>query len=129
MELYTDAARGDEVVGLGWEIILSDEKREGNRYIEATHTSMEAEYYALIDGLRHARRHGTDEIAVFVDCKPLVKKMRVPDTDKDWYDRRQGCHRLLNKFDRWELDWTPRSTNSSADRLAYQALESGRRKI
>lgn len=126
MRLYTDAARDDEVVGLGWEIVLSDETIEGRRSFEGSHTSMESEYYALLDGLRHARRHGTDEIEVFVDCKPLVEKMRVPDEDRDWYDRRQGCHRLLNKFNDWSLEWTPRSSNTNADRLAYEALEEGR---
>jgi len=126
MRLYTDAARDGEVAGFGWEIITSDGSIEGNRYISDDCTSMEAEYYALLDGLRYARRHGTGEIEVFSDCKPLIEKMRVPDDDEDWYKRRQGCHRLLNKFDSWELEWTPRSSNSNADRLAYEALEAGR---
>jgi probable phosphoglycerate mutase len=128
MELYTDAARDDAVAGMGWVIILdSGEKIEDRRYVYGTYTSMEVEYFALLDGLRYARRHGTGEITVFSDCKPLIQKMRVPDgNDDEWYKRRRGCHRLLNKFDSWELEWTPRSSNSNADRLAYEALEDGR---
>jgi len=127
MKVYTDAARDDEVAGMGWVIVLDDgETIEGNRYMLGDYTSMEAEYFALLDGLRYARRHGS-EVEVFCDCEPLVEKMRVPDAySNDWYDRRRGCHRLLRKFDSWELEWTPRSSNSNADRLAYEALEAGR---
>jgi len=126
MRLYTDASCDGEIAGFGWEIIISDYSIEGNRFIFEDCTSMEAEYYALLDGLRFARRHGTDKIEVFSDCEPLIEKMRTPDSNKEWRDRRKGCHRLLNKFDTWELEWTPRSTNSRADRLAYEALEKGR---
>jgi len=127
MKVYTDAARDDDITGIGWKIVLADNTVEGNRYLCGTYTSMQAEYFALLDGIRHAKRYGTDEIEVFCDCKPLVKKMRVPDTDKGWYDRRRGCLRLLNIFDAWELEWMPRAENSTADRLAFEALEEGRR--
>lgn len=128
MKVFTDAARDSEVSGMGWEVILTGgETIDGSRYLVGDYTSMEAEYYALLDGLRYARREGTEPIEVYCDCEPLLEKMRVPDTDSTWYDRRRGCHRLLNKFDSWDLNWTPRSHNSSADRLAYEALERGRR--
>lgn len=129
MRVYTDAARDSEVAGLGWEIVLNDGERiKNSRYLVGDHTSMEAEYFALLDGIRYARQHGTDRVEVFSDCKPLITKMRVPDgNSEDWYQRRHGCHRLLNKFDSWELEWTPRASNTTADRLAYEALERGRR--
>lgn len=126
MKLYTDAACDDNIVAMGWEIIFDGNVVEGNRYMVGDYTSMQAEYFALLDGLRHARRY-SDEVEVFCDCKPLIKKMRVPDgNSQDWYDRRRGCHRLLQKFDSWELEWTPRASNTRADRLAYEALEEGR---
>lgn len=127
VKLYTDGACDDEVTALAWEIRHEDGVEIGSRYMLGDYTSMEAEYYALLDGLRHARKYG-DEIEAFSDCEPMVQKMRIPDANnQDWYDRRQGCHRLLNKFDSWELEWTPRSQNTSADREAYEALERGRR--
>lgn len=126
MRLYTDAARDGDVAGFGWEIITDSGAFEGSRYSFDDCTSMEAEYYALLDGLRHARRQDEADIEVFTDCKPLIHKMEEPDADEDWCARREGCLRLLNKFDSWELEWTPRSSNSTADRLAYQALEEGR---
>lgn len=88
---------------------------------------MEVEYFALLDGLRHARDHNINHIDIFSDCRPMIKKMRVPDDDEDWYKRRRGFHRLANKFETWELEWTPRKSNGDADRLAYEALEEGRR--
>jgi ribonuclease HI len=128
MRVFTDAARDSEVSGMGWEVVLDDQENvEGSRYLIGDYTSMEAEYFALLDGLRHARRQDKREVEVYCDCEPLIEKMRVPDTNEVWYDRRRGCHRLLNKFDSWELEWTPRSGNSGADRLAYEALERGRR--
>lgn len=126
MKVYTDASRGEEIIGLGWNIVHDGVSIEQNRYMTGTYTSMQAEYFALLDGLRYARREQTGNVTVICDCEPLVQKMRVPDSDKDWYDRRQGCHRLLNKFDSWELKWKSRKYNDVADRLAYEALQKGR---
>lgn len=128
MRVYTDAARDSEVSGMGWEVITPDRSITGKRFVIGEYTSMEAEYFALLDGLRHARREDTGEVEVYCDCEPLIRKMRVPDTVEVWHDRRRGCHRLLNKFDSWDLEWTSRNNNSTADRLAYEALEHGRQK-
>jgi len=127
MRLYTDAARDGEVAGLAWHLNIDGESYSGKRFVTDGCSSMEAEYFALLDGLRHARRYSSGNIEVFTDCQPLVEKMNVPSSDKVWYERRRGCHRLLQKFDEWVLEWTPRSSNSRADRLAYEALEEGRR--
>lgn len=130
MDVYTDAARDDEVAAMGWVIVLEDGERiEDSRYLHGEYTSMESEFFALLDGLRFARRQDESTVCVYTDCEPLVEKMRVPDEDEDWFDRRRGCHRLLNKFEDWEMNWTPRSSNSRADRLAYEALERGRRDL
>lgn len=128
MWVYSDAARDDEVAGMAWEIILDDGSEvTGKRYLHGDYTSMEAEYYAMLDGLRYALREEHEIVKVRTDCEPLVEKMRVPDGySQTWYDRRRGCHRLLNKFESWEMKWTPRSSNTNADRLAYEALEEGR---
>lgn len=131
MKVYTDAARDDEISAMGWKIVLSDGTvHKDNRYLTGSFTSMEAEYFALLDGLRYAQYHDEAHVSVLCDCQPLIEKMRTPDGhDQDWYDRRQGCHRLLNKFDSWSLKWTPRSGNADADRLAYEALERGRQEM
>lgn len=127
MDVYTDAARDDDVAGFGWIIVLDDDIIEGNRYLIGNYTSMEAEYYALLDGLRFAKQQEGNHVDVYIDCQPLVQKMRVPDKKRIWHDRRRGCHRLFNKFDTWSLTWIPREKNERANRLAYEALETGRR--
>lgn len=127
MRVYTDAARDDEYSAMAWEIHVEGETYTGSRWLDGHYTSMEAEYFALLDGLRMAKRYGNGDVEIYCDCRPLVEKMRVPDGyNETWYQRRVGCHRLLNKFDDWELNWTPRSTNTEADRLAYEALEDAR---
>lgn len=126
--VYVDAARGDQCSGLGYTI--SGEKHlSGNKVMMGTYTSMEAEYHALTEALRVAsiKSESRECVEAYTDCKPLVDKMRVPDANsQDWYDRRQGCHRLLNKFDEWELECISRSRNEDAHELAREALFEGR---
>jgi ribonuclease HI len=128
LQIYTDAARDRQAIGTGWHIYVNGKNVDGSRYIIGEYSSMEAEYFALLDGLRLARREHTGKVEVFSDCKPLLKKMREPDEySQDWRDRRNGCIRLLEKFDSWNLEWTPRKSNDVADRLAFEALERARR--
>jgi len=131
MEIYSDASSDDNIAGLGWVIVLdSGEEISANTFLQGEYTSMQAEYFGVLYALRHAKKESTSHVDIYVDCEPLIEKMRVPDgKSEDWYKRRRGCHRLLNKFDSWELVWIPRSCNSDADRLAYEALEEGRNSI
>ena len=114
---------------MGWRIEHTNGVEEGNRYLVGSYSSMEAEYYALLDGLRYSKRFG-DEVTVFTDCEPLVRKMRH-DTNGDdvWHDRQRGCHRLLDKFDWWQLEWIPRGQNESANTQATIGLRHGRRSL
>lgn len=128
IELHVDAARGQQCSGLGY-VICGEVSLEGRRVLMGTHSSMEAEYYALVEGLRVASIESESRMMceAYTDCKPLTTKMRVPDANsQDWYDRRQGCHWLLNKFDKWELEHISRRTNSRAHELAREALFEGR---
>lgn len=130
MKIYTDGARDENVIGLGWVLDWDEGWVRDNRYMIGTFTSMEAEYYALLDGLRHAYYQTNEPIVVYIDCEPIIDKMRIPDAySNTWYDRRQGCHRLLNKFEDWEMEWIPRAKNTNANRMAYEALEAGRAEI
>lgn len=129
MKLYTDASRDDDIAGLGWVVTLDDGSViEESRYMLGEYTSMESEYYALLDGIRHSAKRPDTELAIHVDCQPLVNKMRYPDSDNElWERRRQGFLWLANKFDVWSIEWVPREANESANRLAFEALERGRR--
>lgn len=130
MHVYTDAARDDGIAATGWEIILdSGEVTEGNRYIYGDYTSMQAEYFALLDGTRHAIHHSSDSVRVVTDCEPLVGKMngQTHPLDDQWSRRRDVYQRLVRNFNDFGLSWVPRKTNIRADRLAYEALERARR--
>lgn len=126
--VHTDASRGDQCSGLGY-VLSGQIETSGNMVLMGTHTSMEAEYYALIEGLRIASIESDDRsgVVAYTDAKPLVTKMREPDgNSQDWYDRRKSCHWLLNKFDSWELEYVPREHNEDAHQLARTALFEGR---
>lgn len=90
---------------------------------------MEAEYHALIEGLRIAsiESNSRSRIDAYVDVEPLTTKMRRPDSKSaDWRDRREGFLWLANKFDEWELKHIPRGANENAHNLAREALFKGR---
>ena len=126
--LHVDASRGEFCSGIGY-VMTGSVEHEGCKTLEETMTSMEAEYYALVEGLRLAAMLSEDceGIDAYVDVKPLVTKMRRPDGKSEvWRTRRRGCHWLLNKFDSWELSWQPRSKNGKAHDLAQTALDDGR---
>lgn len=129
--IYSDAARDDAISGLGY-VIEGEVTIEGKRFLTGHYTSMEAEYHALTEALRVASINSEDReyVEAYTDCQPLVTKMRVPDgNSEDWYDRRRGCHRLLRKFDDWSLEYTSRSANEDAHRLAREALFEGRESL
>lgn len=126
VRLYTDGARDGDVVAMGWVIETMNGVEQDHRYMHGDYTSMEAEYFALLDGLRHARRFD-DEVMVFTDCDPLVRKMRDSDRSDDvWHDRKIGCDRLLDKFEWWQIKWIPREQNEDANTQATIALRKGR---
>lgn len=129
--VYSDAARGDHVSGLGY-VIEGEVSIEGCKFIVGDYTSMEAEYHALMEALRVAAAESSSmtKVEAYVDVEPLVTKMRVPDGySQDWFDRRAGCHRMLNKFDDWKLECISRKHNGDAHDLARCALFEGREKV
>jgi len=90
---------------------------------------MEAEFYALAEGLRVASVHSNSReyCEAYSDCQPLVDKMSGNERRRgDWEDYYDSCHWLLNKFDDWELNNCRRDLNEDAHELARQALTEGR---
>lgn len=135
MKLYTDASRSEGVTGIGYVIILkTGTELQGKHYIEEQYTSMEAEWYAFMQGLDIAQENITnydDEIEAVVDCHPLVEKIREPNDmyDDTWYEYRKQALAALMEFDEWDMVWEERKAtemNEKADRLAREALWEGR---
>lgn len=128
LTVYTDAARDDTVTGIAY-VISGEVNLEGCRSMEGNYTSMDAEYHALMEGLRVASQASRSNTGVtaYVDVKPLISKMQTPDEKSElWRERRIGFNRMVGKFDEHDLEWIPREQNRRADELAREALFEGR---
>ena len=84
----------------------------------------EAEYKALIEGLKLARRHGIGQIRVFLDSALVVNTV-----NGDWNLKAEHLKDLLTKacdlieeFADIKVCWVPREMNLEADNLASRAL-------
>jgi len=147
MIVFVDASVDERVVGLAWVIQHSGSTHSGTKHIYRDHTSVEAEFFAVIEGLRHAKQYEDNYVVLFTDCQPVIEKLeqarslqtesestdsvRLNDeyVSRKWEKRSKSCTRLCEKFESCELRWKPRESNQDADRLAYEALERGRRKL
>jgi ribonuclease HI len=128
LRLFTDgAARGNPgPAGLG--VVIEDEngmRLQGLvRYI-GTATNNQAEYLALIEGLRAASEWKPDRLEVFLDSKLVVEQM------KGRYRVKNGSlaalHRqareLLENFPEVTIAHVAREKNRGADALANRAID------
>lgn len=114
--------------GIGY-IIEGDIDVADNRTIYGSYTSMEVEFYALVEALRIAsQRFESDTRAIaYTDAKPLRDKMCDDERHRDeWQTYYDSCHWLLGKFAEWEIRYVPRGGNADAHELARRALHEGR---
>lgn len=90
-----------------------------------TATNNEAEYQALIHGLRFALEQGARAVRVFSDSQLVVRQ--VAGTYRVKHPGMVPLFReatgLLRRFARWSLEHVPRERNGEADRLANRALD------
>ncbi|WP_415380941.1 ribonuclease HI [Halosimplex sp. TS25] len=123
---FDGACRGNPgPSAVGWVIVSGDGiVAEGGHTIGRA-TNNQAEYEALIEGVRVARDYGFDEIDVRGDSELIVKQVRGEwDTnDPDLREYRVSVRELLTGFDQWSLEHVPREINDRADELANEALD------
>src|SRR6266511_1549017 len=83
-----------------------------------------AEFRALIEGLRMAKRHGVDKIRVFTDSELMVRSVLDDIKLKSAEHRglREKARNLYSNFHDRKLSWVPREMNTEADWLAGAAL-------
>ena len=117
-------ASGPAAIG----VVLKDPKYrdvdEVSQRIGWARNHHEAEYKALIEGLKLARRHGIDRIRVFLDSALVVNTV-----NGDWNLKAEhhkdlltkACD-LVKKFADIKVCWVPREMNFEADTLASRAL-------
>jgi len=128
LRLRTDgAARGNPgPAGLG--VLIEDENgmrlRALHRWL-GTMTNNQAEYHALIEGLKAARDWKPDRLEIVLDSKLVVEQ--VKGTYKIKEPELQRLHaeakRLLGDFADYEIKHSGRAENRGADHLANMAID------
>lgn len=126
--IYIDgASRGNPGrAGAGIWITNGEGKKisEVSRYL-GHKTNNEAEYWALLLGLREAKRLGGEALQIFTDSELVERQIkgvyRVKDLDL------KALHKTvienLKTFSSFEIESIPRKENKEADRLANQAIQ------
>ena len=84
---------------------------------------LEAEYHALIRGLKLAAEKRLPYVAAFSDSATVVNQMtrawNKNDRATEFYEAAQEA---LKPFKTWQLSWVPREMNRDADKLVDQAF-------
>jgi ribonuclease HI len=126
--LYIDgASRGNPGrAGAGIWITNGEGKKisEVSRYL-GHKTNNEAEYWALLLGLREAKRLGGDPIQIFTDSELVERQIKGVYRVKDLNLRtlHNAVTQNLKTFSSFEIESIPREENKEADRLANQAIQ------
>ena len=83
-----------------------------------------AEFRALVEGLKMAKRHSVDKIRVFTDSVLLVRSVLedVNLNSEEHQQLRAEARELYSSFSDRNLSWVPREMNTEADLLAGAAL-------
>jgi ribonuclease HI len=126
--LYIDGASRGNPGRAGAGIRITN--REGKRMSEMSQylghkTNNEAEYWALLLGLREAKRLGGDSIRIFTDSELIERQVKGLYRVKDL--NLKALHKTviqnLKEFSSFEIESIPREENQEADRLANQAIQ------
>lgn len=128
MRLFTDgASRGNPgPAGLG--VVIEDDQgmrlRGLHRWLGVT-TNNEAEYHALIEGLKAVRDWRPDKLEVYLDSKLVVEQMngryRIKAPELTALHRQ--ATELLRQFPQVSIEHVERNKNRGADALANMAID------
>jgi ribonuclease HI len=121
------ASRGNPgMAGAG--ILITNE--EGKRMVEMSRylgrkTNNEAEYWALLLGLREAKRAGGQAVRVFTDSELIARQVKGLYRVK--HPNLKSLHKLVlehaKAFSSFEIESVPREQNREADLLANRAID------
>lgn len=86
-------------------------------------TSNEAEYAALVAGLRLLEKHGVKKVKIYTDSELMHHQVlgMVRTKTPSLLTYQETIRELLNELEEWTLNHVPRSQNSGADVLATRA--------
>jgi ribonuclease HI len=128
LSVYIDGASRGNPGRAGAGVWIADQ--DGKRLVEICRylgykTNNEAEYWALLLGLKEAKRLGGEAIRVLTDSELVARqvnglyRVRNPNL-KSLY---QAVVENLKSFSSFEIVSVPRERNREADRLANQAID------
>src|SRR2546423_113784 len=109
-------------------VVIEDDQgmrlRTFHRYL-GTATNNQAEYLALIDGLRAVEAWKPDRLEVYLDSKLVVEQMSGQFKIKkpELQDLAKEAHSLLSRFPQVEFKHVERDKNRGADALANRAID------
>ncbi len=126
VELYVDGAADlhSKTAGIGGVFYRNgDELFSFSEFIGSA-TNNEAEYKALIKGLKESHKLKILNIAIFADSELIVKQINGQYKVKN--ERMQilnnKANGLLKKFTHWTVTHIPREKNSAADKLSKEGM-------
>lgn len=126
--LFIDgASRGNPGRAAAGVCVMNEEGKkisEMSRYL-GHRTNNEAEYWALILGLKEARRLGGDVLRIFTDSELVERQIKGIYRVKDLNLKilHKTVMEVLKTFSSFEIESIPREENKEADRLANQAIQ------
>lgn len=126
--MFTDGASRGNPGEAGIGVVIKDEggkviKRIA-RYLGRA-TNNQAEYTALLDGLKAAKELGAEGLQVYADSELLVKQIRGEYKVKNPELQKMNliARSLIEKFPAFVITYIPREKNSMADSLANEAID------
>ena len=126
--MFTDGASRGNPGEAGIGVVIRDDgghivKRVA-RYLGKA-TNNQAEYEALIAGLKAAYELGAEELNVCADSELMVKQMNGQYKVKspDLQERNAEARRLVESFMSVVIEYIPREKNKDADALANEAID------
>ncbi len=125
--LYFDgASRGNPgPAAIGWVIVTDDGIVATGKETIGTATNNQAEYAALLAGVKAARSYGYDTITIRGDSELIVNQVRGEwnTNDPQLREHRVNVRAILDSFDEWSISHVPRELNEKANKLANEALD------
>ena len=124
--LYTDGASSSNPgpSGIGFVVYKNDKKIfEGSKYIGIS-TNNQAEYTALVEGLRFLISKNIKEVNVFLDSQLVVKQLNGAYKVRNTYIKKLFYRvvSLMKEFKGISIKYNPREKNKEADKLAKSAI-------
>ena len=128
LRMFTDGASRGNPGEAGIGVLIEDESghivKKLARYLGKA-TNNQAEYTALIYGLKAAAELGAGEVSVFADSELVVKQMKGEYKVKnaDLQEKHGEAKRVAAGFKKVNYTYIPREKNKEADALANEAID------